>query len=156
MPLSLLLQAQPAPPPNTPWWAVVGGPLLGLVISGLFTLLVARAQQKAPDAQCKTEIPALKKTQAEHGETLAAHGKVLEDHEQALAERTDPASKAHKEATSAEKLRALEASLNEFRAEQRAKDEARHETDRSMERVLGRIEGALGRDADNGGSRGRR
>ena len=147
--IALLLQAQPAPP-GAPWWAVLGGPLVGLMISGLFTVLVARAQ-RGGDTHCKAEIPEIKRVQGEHGDTLAAHGEMLSEHEAALGERTDPSAKAIRSARDDDRLRALETALADVRAEQRASDKARHEADGEMKRSIGRIEGALG----IGGSRDR-
>lgn len=44
----ILLQAS-QPPPGTPWWAVVGVPVVIAIIGAATSVLVARAQRKSPE-----------------------------------------------------------------------------------------------------------
>lgn len=131
----LLLQA--APPPNTPWWAVIGGPLVGLVISGFFTLLVARAQKKneAPPGE---DAAALKKDLASHGSAIGELRALVEE----LKDRAPGASPAQVKAALA-RITTLETwkKDRERSDEQRRKEE--HEQDLKLERLLGNMEAKL-------------
>ena len=78
----LFLQSSTAAPPGTPWWAVIGGPLVALLISGGFSVLVARTQRAAsPDLKAFEDRVGVLETQmkAIAGTDSAAIEKVRED-----------------------------------------------------------------------------